>query len=150
MSFANLLLRTRPFLASSATISAVSAVTLASRPTLCLDAALSTSKTSSRTAPLIDPHQFATGSLIGITSSLLFKRLGKIFFLIIGASWVLLRALSSASGDMIPAIQVPWARMRRFVLNRTSSSSDPNAPAPLVSLLTKDLTFKVRENHASY
>jgi hypothetical protein len=91
--------------------------------------------------PIIDPHQFATGSIIGIFSGMLLQRLGRIFFIIVGGGYLVLRALGAS--ELIP--ELPWRRAKQFILNRTTGR-DPNAPitsSPLMAALTKDLTFKV-------
>ncbi len=53
----------------------------------------SVTASATRSSPLIDPHQFATGSVIGIASGILFKRIGKLFLLIVGGTYLLLRVL---------------------------------------------------------
>lgn len=110
----------------------------------------SSTTTTTRTQPLLDPHQFATGSVLGIASGLIFKRLGKLFFVILGGTYLVLRALGGATVPGLGQLRVPWTQMRQFILNRTTTSSSGSqvatgqaAESPIVTLLTKDLTFKL-------
>lgn len=121
------------------------------RPLLCDSSSSSPSITlSSRSSsePLLDPHQFATGSVLGIATGLIFKRLGKLFFLVLGGSYLLLRALGSSSLPGIGQVKVPWAQAKRFLLNRSGLGDDVRTKvgevgqSPIVGFLTRDLTFK--------
>lgn len=117
-----------------------------------------------KSGPIIDPHQFATGSVIGIAAGLIFRRLGKIFFVIIGGSYLLLRALSSSGESMLGfpslpsigglggtdggAVSIPWDRIRKFILNRSGTDDAVDSvgslnQSSLAQFLTKDLTFKL-------
>lgn len=146
MSFARLLLA--PSLAATGLVARAN---LQPQRLHCDSSSLSASlPTTSRTEPLLDPHQFATGSVLGIAAGLIFKRLGKLFFLIVGGSYLVLRALGSSTVPGLGQVRVPWNQMRQFLLNRsplgdTSSraADGVRAESPVVTLLTKDLTFKV-------
>lgn len=96
---------------------------------------------------MLDPHQFATGSVLGIAAGLIFKRLGKLFFVVLGGSYLLLRALGGSTVPGLGQIKIPWAQARQFLLNRsgvsdTATRAGEVGESPLVVLLTKDLTFK--------
>lgn len=117
-----------------------------SRTLQCDSPTLTLPKT--QTQPLIDPHQFATGSVLGIAAGLIFKRLGKLFFVVLGGSYLLLRALGGASVPGVGQIRVPWAQARQFLLNRsglsdTTTRAGEVGESPLKTLVTKDLTFKL-------
>lgn len=146
MSFARLLIA--PSLASSTLLYLTHSPTATHnlhRTTLLCEASPSI---RARTDPLIDPHQFATGSVLGIAAGLIFKRLGKFFFLIIGGSYLLLRALGTSPIPGLNQIGVSWSQARRFQLNRTSMGDKAAASAgevtqnPIVTFLTRDVTFK--------
>lgn len=103
-----------------------------------------------RTSPLIDPHQFATGSVLGIAAGLILRRLGKLFFIVIGASIFLVRALSpdAISFPSLNGTQsVSWSSIRRFLLNKTQSEDaldETNlSQSGIAQFLTKNVTFKV-------
>ncbi|CCG82443.1 protein of unknown function [Taphrina deformans PYCC 5710] len=119
------------------------------RPTtLQCESAASLPTLRNRTDPILDPHQFATGSVLGIAAGLIFKRLGKLFFVIVGGSYLVLRALGSSTVPGLGQIKVPWAQARQFLLNRTSfgeraEKATEVGESPIVTLLTKDLTFKL-------
>lgn len=114
----------------------------------CEVAAPSLSGRTGATQPLIDPHQFATGSVLGIAAGLLLKRLGKFFFLLVGGSYIVLRALGTTTVPGIGQLRIPWRQARQFVLNKSplgdaTSKAGQVGESPIVTFLTKDLTFKV-------
>ena len=89
------------------------------RPLSCDYSSPISSLKTQRTGPLIDPHQFATGSILGITAGLIFRRLGKIFFIIVGGSYLLLRSLRSSSLTIPGLDEIPFSKIRRFLLNKS-------------------------------
>ncbi|ORY76693.1 hypothetical protein BCR37DRAFT_162859 [Protomyces lactucae-debilis] len=143
MSFARLLLA--PTLAAGAYASLTPRLAT-SRRLACEGPAAPTAPspmaTSTRTAgtrPILDAHQFATGSIIGIVSGMLLKRLGRLFFVVAGGAYLVLRALGAS--QLIP--ELPWRQAKQCLLNRTTRR-DPDAPvtsSPILSALTQDLTF---------
>ncbi|BFZ56946.1 hypothetical protein PYCC9005_003996 [Savitreella phatthalungensis] len=96
--------------------------------------------------PLIDAHQFATGSVLGIVAGMLVRRLGKLFFLVaIGAAVVLRMLEGSRALPGLDELTGGIARVRRFILNRTrtgDAADEYTRPSDVLSWLKRDISFK--------
>lgn len=141
-----------PIVSAAAVLGCGQALPQLRRPILQCDAApLLSSRSNSgsnivgqeRGTPLIDAHQFATGSVLGIVAGMLVRRLGKVFMLVLIGAAAVLRMLEGSR--ILPGLDDVGAlvgRLRRLVLNRTRAADALQKGDSVSAWLQRDLSFK--------
>ena len=114
------------------------------RPTLRCETAPATLVGQERGRPLIDAHQFATGSVLGIVTGMLVRRLGKLFLLVLVGAATVLRMLEGSR--VVPGLDELGnliTKARRLILNRSrTADATTSGEGSVTAWLQRDLSFK--------